>query len=97
MLGVVSGVHPENLLAKKMKSRMDKQKYVEMLGLFGMGILLIFIALFVDPMGSSPDTGLIDLGSAGAKRLFLILGLGFVGCGLGVLIKARGSSSSHRK
>lgn len=40
-------------------------------GLLGIGSLLLIIGLFFDPIGSSPDTGLID---ASPQTLKMILG-----------------------
>jgi len=70
-----------------MKARMVRKKYVEMLGLFGVGILLICIALLLDPIGSSPDTGVIELRSTGAKQLLGFLGVIFVVCGFVVFAR----------
>ena len=44
---------------------------------FGLAGLLLFIAIFMDPIGSSPDTGMIDLGSSGSKWLLGGMGAAF--------------------
>jgi hypothetical protein len=62
-------------------------------GLSGIGGLLLVIAIFLDPTGASPDSGLVDLGPAGTR--WLLGGLGaalFLGSAWGHL-KSRGASS----
>ena len=59
-----------------------------MWGLFGVGGLLLFIAAFVDPVGSSPDTGVIALGPQGTRW--------FLG-GLGALLLAAGCATALRR
>lgn len=51
-----------------------QQKAATRWGALGVGALLITIAVFTDPMGASPDTGVIDLGSMGTRWLLGILG-----------------------
>jgi len=72
-----------------MKYHMSKYKNIEVLGLFGTGGLLILVALFLDPIGSSPDSGIIDLGPTGTRKLLLVFGLIFVVSGFGALIKSK--------
>ena len=57
------------------------------MGLFGIGILLLTIAVFCDPIGSSPDTGVLDLGSSGTKWLLGAFGTSFIAAGMGALVK----------
>jgi hypothetical protein len=57
--------------------------------LLGIGLLLIGIALFLDPIGSSPRTGLFDLGIVGTKWLLGIFGLIFFVPGIIGLLKKR--------
>jgi hypothetical protein len=52
----------------------DQQKAVAMYGVFGVGALLVVIAVFVDPVGPSPDSGVFDLGPIGTKWLLGVLG-----------------------
>ena len=65
-----------------------------MWGLLGIGLLLIGIAIFTDPIGPSPDTGIVDLGVSGTRWL-----LGFLGCALvlgGVWTYFKGKSSGSK-
>jgi predicted phage tail protein len=55
--------------------------------LFGLAGLLLCIAIFMDPIGSSPDTGMIDLGSSGTKWLLGGLGAAFALGGVWSLLK----------
>ncbi|RCX11750.1 hypothetical protein [Extensimonas vulgaris] len=66
-------------------------KRIEITALLGIGALLLFIALFLDPIGNSPDTGVFDLGTRGTKWLLGILGAGFVAAGVGAICKAKGT------
>lgn len=61
------------------------------MGLLGIGILLLTIAVFFDPIGSSPDTGVLDLGVSGTKWLLGVFGASFIAAGIGALVKARSS------
>lgn len=76
------GDHDMNTPAKR-------SKYVEVIGLAGIGVLLLAIAAFVDPIGSSPDTGVLDLGVNGTKRLLGVFGVFFIAAGIAALVKAR--------
>lgn len=64
---------------------------IEIAALLGIGALLLFIALFLDPIGSDPDTGVFDLGTRGTKWLLGIFGACFVAAGLGAMRKAKGA------
>lgn len=64
-------------------------KRIEIAALLGVGALLLCIALFFDPIGSDPDTGVFDLGTRGTKWLLGILGAGFVAAGVGAMHKAK--------
>jgi hypothetical protein len=66
-----------------------RSKYVEAIGLFGIGALLLAITALVDPIGGSPDTGVLDLGSGGTKWLLGTFGIFFVAAGIRALVKAR--------
>jgi hypothetical protein len=55
--------------------------------LIAIGLLLIVIGIFFDPIDSSPDTGIIDLGPVGSKWLVGSLGSIFVLAGLWNLFK----------
>lgn len=61
------------------------------MGLLGIGILLLTIAVFFDPIGSSPDTGVLDLGSRGTKWLLGAFGVSFIASGIGAIVNARNS------
>jgi hypothetical protein len=69
------------------------QKKIEALGLIGVGFILLAIALFFDPIGQSPDSGVLDLGSTGSKWLLGTFGVIFVAGGVWSLIKAKISGS----
>ena len=47
-----------------------------MWSLFGIGVLFLVVAIPLDPIGSSPDSGIIDLGQTGTR--WLLGGLGGV-------------------
>jgi len=57
--------------------------------IFLIGALLIFIAIFLDPIGSSPESGIIDLGTVGTRRLLGSIGSVCVLIGIVALIKKR--------
>ncbi|MFO1436219.1 MAG: hypothetical protein U1F34_07705 [Gammaproteobacteria bacterium] len=59
------------------------------LGLIGIGSLLLIIAIFTDPIGPSPDSGIIDLGQNGTRWLLGVLG--------GILLLAGAWTVSKRK
>ena len=64
-----------------------------MWGLFGIGLLLIFIAILADPFGPSPDSGIIDLGVSGTRWLLGILGGAFVLGGTWTYFRRKSSGS----
>jgi len=70
-----------------------QQEHIAMLGLFGIGILLLVIAIFFDPIGSFPDTGLFDLGTTGTKWLLGALGAFFLVGGLWCFVRTQGPDS----
>ncbi len=57
-----------------MTSPTKHQEAVAKWSLFMIGVLLLVIAIFTDPVGSSPDSGIIDLGSTGIRWLLGSLG-----------------------
>ena len=57
-----------------MSAPTKQQELVAAWGLLGVGLLLLFIALFLDPIGSSPDSGVLDLGPRGTRWLLGVLG-----------------------
>jgi uncharacterized membrane protein HdeD (DUF308 family) len=67
----------------------NRAKNAEGIALLGIGALLLALAAFVDPMGSSPDTGVIDLGSRGTKWLLGAFGVLFIAAGIRALVKPR--------
>ena len=64
-----------------------------MRGLFVIGLLLIVIAIFTDPIGSSPDSGIVDLGVTGTRWLLGFLGGAFVFGGVWTYFKRKSSGS----
>ena len=64
-----------------------------MWGLFGIGLLLIVIAVFTDPIGPSPDTGIVDLGVSGTRWLLGFLGGTFVLGGVWTCFRGKSSGS----
>lgn len=66
-----------------------QQDAVATLSLIGIGLLLLSIALFFDPVGKSPDTGVFDLGTVGSKWLLGSLGGLFVLSGAWSFLKYR--------
>ncbi|MEO6688147.1 MAG: hypothetical protein ABIN56_03465 [Dokdonella sp.] len=59
----------------------SKHESITLWGLLGIGVLLLVVAIFLDPFGPSPDSGLVDLSPTGTRW---ILG----GCGAGFLFGA---------
>ena len=77
-----------------MNAPTKQQETIAMWGLFGIGLLLLVIAIFLDPIGSSPDSGVVDLGPAGTKLL-----LGGVGAALllgGTWVNLKNKSSGPK-
>lgn len=72
-----------------MKPTSNPSKRNEVLGLVTLGTFLIMLALLIDPIGASPDTGLIDLGPVGTKVLLILPGLLLLVVGLFRSVKAR--------
>lgn len=72
-----------------MNTSTKTQKKIEVLGLIGIGFMLLTIALFFDPIGQSPESGVLDLGSMGSKWLLGTFGLIFLVGGVWSLIKAK--------
>jgi hypothetical protein len=66
-----------------------KQTAVAGWGAVGVGLILLVIGLFFDPIGSDPDTGMIHLGVTGTKWLLDAFGALFLLTGAWALIKAR--------
>jgi len=52
----------------------SQQEMVAKFGLFALGLVLLLVALVFDPVGTSPDSGVIDLGPSGTR--WLLGGLG---------------------
>jgi hypothetical protein len=65
-----------------MKPAAKEQETVAMWGLYAIAFLLLAIATFLDPIGTSPDSGVFDLGVTGTKWLLGGLGWGFLVGGL---------------
>lgn len=62
-------------------------------GLLGIGLLLLVIAVFLDPIGASPDSGVFDLGAVGTRWLLGGLGGALLLAGIWVRFKNRPSGS----
>lgn len=54
----------------------NQQEAIATWSLIAIGLMLLVIAIFLDPVGSSPDSGIVDLGSVGTR--WLLGGLGGV-------------------
>lgn len=52
----------------------SQQEKISSWSLVVIGLLLISTAVFFDPIGSSPESGVVDLGIVGTKWLLGILG-----------------------
>ena len=76
-----------------MNASTKTQKKIEIFGLIGIGLVLLAIALFFDPIGQSPDSGVLDLGSTGSKWLLGTFGVVFLVGGIWSFIKAKTSTS----
>lgn len=57
-----------------MNAPQEKTHRIAQRGLLAIGTLLLGIALFADPIGPSPDSGVLDLGSTGTRYLLGVLG-----------------------
>jgi hypothetical protein len=62
-------------------------------GLLGIGVLLLGLAWCTDPLGASPDSGLVDLGPTGTRWLLAGLGGCFLLGGAWPFRKPRGEAS----
>jgi hypothetical protein len=67
----------------------QKENTVSGLGAIGVGLEILVIGLFFDPIGSSPDTGAINLGVTGTKLLLDAFGIFFLLVGIWGIIKSR--------
>jgi hypothetical protein len=65
-----------------------------MWGLLAIGLLCLVIAIFQDPLGSTPDSGEIDLGPTGTRWLLGAFGSAFLIAGAWVHFKKRSSGST---
>jgi hypothetical protein len=74
-----------------MTSPARRQEAIARWGLFGVGLLLLVIAVFLDPIGSSPDSGVVDLGPTGTRWLLGGLGGAFWVGGAWVQFKNKSS------
>jgi hypothetical protein len=66
-----------------------QQERVATWGLFGIGLLLLGIAIFLDPIGVAPDSGLFDLGGTGTKWLLGGLGSAFILGGVWTVVQKK--------
>lgn len=57
-----------------MEDLTKQQAAVAKWGVLGIGGLLLIIAIFTDPVGSSPDSGILALGPTGTRWLLGCLG-----------------------
>jgi hypothetical protein len=71
----------------EMTTPTKEQETIAMWGLLGIGLLLLVIAIFSAPIGASPDSGVVDLGSTGTKWLLGGLGAAFLLSGFWVHFK----------
>jgi hypothetical protein len=71
-----------------------QQESIARWGLLGIGLLLLFLAIFGDPIGSSPDSGVVDLGPTGTRWLLGGLGGVLVLGGAWVQFKPKSSRSN---
>ena len=74
-----------------MSSSSNQKEVIASWCIFLIGALLIFIAIFLDPIGSSPESGIIDLATVGTKRLLGSMGSVCVLIGIVAFIKNRSS------
>lgn len=71
-----------------MTHQANQREMIAAWSLIAIGVLLLAIAIFFDPIGPSPDSGIVDLGAIGTKWLVGCLGGVFVaGGGWGLLRK----------
>lgn len=69
----------------------DQSRQPEMIGLFCVGLLLLGLAWFSDPIGSDPDSGILELSRTQAKWLLGLFGGVFVAAGIVLFVKSRRS------
>lgn len=75
-----------------MNSRSKQTTRTEVAGLIAVGLLLLAIVALVDPVGSSADTGVLDLGSNGTQWALGVFGVFFVAAGFVTIFRTRRSS-----
>ena len=56
---------------------MNQKETIAIWALIGIGLMLLFIAINIDPIGRSPDSGIIDLGVSGTRWLLGVFGAVF--------------------
>jgi len=63
-----------------------------------LGIFIILLVQYIDPVGSNPDTGWFQLGSSGTRKLIEFMGVFFIAVGLWVFVwrPKREVSIDHR-
>jgi len=74
-----------------MSSSSNQKEVIASWCIFLIGALLIFIAIFLDPIGPSPESGIIDLATVGTKRLLGSIGSVCMLIGIVAFIKNRSS------
>ncbi|MEO8671161.1 MAG: hypothetical protein ABI411_07580 [Tahibacter sp.] len=72
-----------------MSTPATRSRVVDGIGLLGIGGLLLVLAAMIDPIGSSPDTGVLDLGSGGTRWLLGVCGALFAAAGVVSFLKAK--------
>ena len=70
-----------------MTSRNSQQQSTAMWSSLGVGVVFLSLAIFFDPIGSTPETGVIDLGTTGTKVLLGAFGVFFIAGAAWVFIK----------
>jgi hypothetical protein len=78
---------------RDMSPRTRQQEAIATPGLLAIGVLLLVIAIFLDPIGSSPDSGMFYLGPTATRWLLGLLGGAFLLAGLRACFKS-GSTRS---
>jgi hypothetical protein len=73
----------------------QKEATIASWGAIGVGLLLLVIGLFLDPIGSDPDTGIFDLGVTGTKLLIGAFGMLLLIVGIRDLFKSKHDSSKY--
>jgi hypothetical protein len=67
----------------------NQQRSVAKWSLSAVGGFLLIIAIFTDPVGSSPDSGIIDLGPTGTSWLLGSVGALMVAAGAWTALRER--------